>query len=49
LNIILVIDRFEDKYAILESQDKTSLIIDFPRHLLPPPQMQKKVQSLDLI
>ena len=36
LNVILVIDRFEGKYAILESQDKTSLIFNFPRHLLPP-------------
>ena len=35
MNIILVIDRFEGKYAILETQDKTSLIFNFPRHLLP--------------
>lgn len=35
LNIILVIDRFEGKYAILESQEKNPLIFNFPRHLLP--------------
>lgn len=33
--IKVVIDRFEDKYAILESQDKKSLIFNFPCHLLP--------------
>ena len=36
MNIILVIDRFEGKYAILESQEKHPLIFNFPRHLLPP-------------
>lgn len=35
MNIILVIDRFEGKYAILESQDKTPLVFNFPHHLLP--------------
>ena len=35
MNIILVIDRFEGKYAILESQEKNPLIFDFSRHLLP--------------
>lgn len=34
MNIILAIDRFEGKYAILESQDKNPLIFNFPRHLL---------------
>ena len=33
--IKLVIDRFEGKYAILESQDKDPIIFNFPRHLLP--------------
>jgi len=33
--IKLIIDRFESKYAILESQEKNPLIFDFPRHLLP--------------
>ena len=31
----LIIDRFEGKYAILESQNKNSLIFNFPRSLLP--------------
>jgi len=35
VNIVLVIDRFEGKYAILESQEKCSLTFNFPRHLLP--------------
>jgi len=33
--IQLIIDRFEGKYAILESQNKNSLIFNFPRSLLP--------------
>ena len=33
--IKLTIDRFEGKYAILESQEKHSIIFNFPRHLLP--------------
>ena len=33
--IKLIIDRFEGKYAILESQDKDPIIFNFPRHLLP--------------
>ncbi len=35
MNIVLVIDRFEGKYAILESQEKHPFIFNFPRHLLP--------------
>jgi hypothetical protein len=31
----LIIDRFEGKYAILESQNKNPLIFNFPRSLLP--------------
>ena len=31
----LIVDRFEDKYAILETQEKNPLIFNFPRHLLP--------------
>ena len=33
--IKLIIDRFESKYAILESQEKNPLIFNFPHHLLP--------------
>jgi len=36
LNINLIIDRFEGKYAVLETQDKNLLTFNFPRHLLPP-------------
>jgi len=35
LKIIVVVDRFEGKYAILESQEKYPLTFNFPRHLLP--------------
>ena len=35
MNVILVIDRFEGKYAILESQEKCPCTFNFPRHLLP--------------
>jgi len=31
----LIFDRFEDKYAILETQEKNPLIFNFPCHLLP--------------
>ena len=34
LKIILTIDHFDGKYAILESQDKTLLIYNFSRHSL---------------
>lgn len=33
--IQLIIDRFEGKDAVLESQEKTPLIFNFPRSLLP--------------
>jgi len=33
--IKLIIDRFEGKYAILETQDRNPIIFNFPRHLLP--------------
>ena len=36
MNYSLIIDRFEGKYAILETQDKAHLIFNLPRHLLPP-------------
>lgn len=35
MNILLVIDRFEGKYAILESQEKSPLTFNLPRNLLP--------------
>jgi len=33
--IQLIIDRFEGKYAILESKNQNPLIFNFPRSLLP--------------
>ena len=44
--IKLIIDRFEGKYAILESQDKDPIIFNFPRHLLP--QEAKEGTVLDI-
>ena len=35
MNIDLIIDRFNGKYAILDSQDKTLFIFNFTRYLLP--------------
>ena len=34
MNITLVIDRFDGKHAVLESQEKHPLIFNFPRHFL---------------
>jgi len=48
LNIILVIDRFEDKYAILETQEKHPLIFNFPRHLLPQEAKEGSVISFNI-
>jgi len=48
LNIILVIDRFEGKYAILESQEKHPLIFNFPRHLLPQEAKEGSVISFNI-
>jgi len=31
-----VIDHFEDKYVVLETQEKPPIIFNLPRHLLPP-------------
>jgi hypothetical protein len=48
LNIILVIDRFESKYAILESQDKTPLIFNSPRHLFSPDAKEGSVLTFNI-
>ena len=48
MNITLVIDRFEGKYAILESQDKDPLIFNFPRHLLPEAVKEGTVIKLNI-
>lgn len=48
MNIILVIDRFEGKYAILESQDKAPIIFNFPRHLLPQEAKEGTVLNINI-
>ena len=44
----LVIDRFEGKYAILETQDNTPLIFNFPRHLLPKEAKEGTVLNINI-
>jgi len=46
--IKLVIDRFEDKYAILESQGKDHLIFNFPHYLLPEGAKEGDVISINI-
>jgi len=46
--IKLIIDRFEGKYAILESQDKDSIIFNFPRHLLPQEAKEGTVLNISI-
>ena len=43
-----MIDRFEDKYAILETQEKHPLIFNFPRHLLPQEAKEGSVISFNI-
>ena len=46
--IQLIIDRFEGKDAILESQNKNSLIFNFPRSLLPQGAKEGMVLSFNI-
>ena len=46
--IKFIIDRFEDKYAILESQDKNPMIFNFPRHLLPQEVKEGTVLNINI-
>jgi len=46
--IKLIIDRFEGKYAILESQDKDPIIFNFPRHLLPQEAKERTVLNVNI-
>ena len=46
--IKLALDRFEGKYAILESQDKDSIIFNFPRHLLPQEAKEGTVLNVNI-
>ena len=48
MNITLVIDRFEGKYAILESQDKEPIIFNFPLHLLPKDAKEGTVLNVNI-
>jgi len=43
-----VIDRFEGKYAILESQDKDPIIFNFPLHLLPQEAKEGTVLNINI-
>ena len=46
--IKLIIDRFEGKYALLESQDKDPLIFNFPLHLLPQEAKEGTVLNINI-
>lgn len=46
--IQLIIDRFEGKDAVLESQEKTPLIFNFPRSLLPKGAKEGMVLSFNI-
>lgn len=46
--IKLIIDRFEGKYAILESQDKNPMIFNFPHHLLPQEAKEGTVLNINI-
>ena len=46
--IKLIIDRFEGKYAILESQDKDPIIFNFPLHLLPKEAKEGTVLNINI-
>ena len=46
--IKLIIDRFEGKYAILESQDKNPMFFNFPRRLLPQEVKEGTVLNINI-
>ena len=46
--INLIIDRFEGKYAILESQDRNPITFNFPRHLLPQEAKEGAVLNINI-
>jgi hypothetical protein len=46
--IKLIIDRFEGKYAILESQGKNPMIFNFPRHLLPKEAKEGTILNINI-
>ena len=46
--IKLIIDRFEDKDAVLESQDKNPMIFNFPCDLLPQEAKEGTVLNINI-
>ncbi len=48
MSIKLIIDRFEGKIAILESQDKDPIIFNFPLHLLPQEAKEGTVLNISI-
>ena len=46
--IKLIIDRFEGKYAILETQDSKPITLNFPRHLLPKEAKEGAVLNINI-
>jgi len=46
--IKLIIDRFEGKYALLESQDKDLIIFNFPGRLLPKEAKEGTMFNIDI-
>jgi hypothetical protein len=46
--IQLIIDRFEGEYAVIEYQNKNSLIFNFPRSLLPKGAKEGMVLSFNI-
>ncbi len=46
--IKLIIDRFEEKWAILETQDSNPIKFNFPRHLLPQEAKEGTVLNINI-
>ncbi len=46
--IKLIIDRFEGKIAILESQDRNLITFNFPRHLIPKEAEEGTVLNINI-
>ena len=46
--IKLIIDRFEEEWAVLETQDNNQITFNFPRHLLPKETKEGTVLIIDI-
>ena len=46
--IKLIIDRFEEEWAILETQDNNPITFNFPRHLLPQEAKEGTVLNINI-